>query len=137
MVAGQEVLAYCGSCKLDLAHIIVAHKTGDSGPVAKCECKTCRKIHSYRIPKGPEGVAKERKKRSKRATVETVPCSVEWREQLSNTESPSQQSYSIKASFNTGDVLDHHTFGVGIVQKSMDSTKIEVLFEHSVSYPGS
>ena len=53
-----------------------------------------------------------------------------WTEQMRKTkEKP--QSYSIKGTFICGDLLDHKTFGPGIVQELIDG-KIEVLFQHEM-----
>ena len=60
----QEVLSYCTSCKIDLAHTIVSMK-GDQ--VAKVECKTCKKTHAFKAPKGVTEVAPKKKRASKKA----------------------------------------------------------------------
>jgi hypothetical protein len=45
----SDVLSYCTSCRMDLNHIVVSMK-GDQ--IAKVECRTCKKTHVYRAPKG-------------------------------------------------------------------------------------
>ena len=61
---GKETLAYCTSCKMDLAHLVVAMK-GDR--IAKAECKTCKKIHAYKAPKGITEPAAKKPKKAKKA----------------------------------------------------------------------
>ena len=39
------------------------------------------------------------------------------------------KDYTIKGSFQMGDVINHPTFGQGIVEKLIDDNKIEVLFQ--------
>ncbi len=135
MAAGQEILAYCGKCKLDLMHNIIAHKEGNSGPVAKCQCRTCNAIHGFRAAKGSAGTVKARTaaaKRAPRQKVEQVPCNVEWKRQLEEAANKPEMPYSISASFGQGDILNHPKFGVGVVQQLKDSTKVEVLFQDDV-----
>ena len=45
----QDTLAYCGSCKMDLSHTIMAMQ-GDR--VIRVQCRTCKKEHTYKAPKG-------------------------------------------------------------------------------------
>src|SRR5262245_2145312 len=59
---GKEILAYCTSCKMDLAHLVVAMK-GDQA--AKVECKTCKKTHAFKAPKGITEPAKKPAKKSR------------------------------------------------------------------------
>ena len=135
MAAGQEILAFCGKCKLDLMHNIIAHKEGNSGAVAKCQCRTCQAIHGYRAPKGSAGTVKARSaaaKRAPRQKVEQVPCNVEWKRQLEEKAGKPEVPYNIKANFVVGDILAHPKFGVGVVQTLKDSTKVEVLFQDDV-----
>jgi hypothetical protein len=41
----------------------------------------------------------------------------------------SLKDYSIRGSFTSGDIIDHPTFGQGIVERLIDNNKIEVLFK--------
>ncbi len=74
---GKEAIAYCTSCKMDLNHTIVAMH-GDR--IIKVQCRTCRKDHAYKAPKGikdptvaPEvRVAKEKEKAAKKSAAEPV-----------------------------------------------------------------
>ena len=135
MAAGEEILSYCTSCKLDLRHLIVAHKTGSTGAVAKVECKTCRKIHAYHAPKGAAGVVtvkQQHEKGPKRVKAEVIPLSVEWNKQLGESKDKASRTYSMAHAFGKGDLLEHPNFGVGVVQNVKDPTKVEVLFENSL-----
>ena len=44
--AGNEVLAYCGKCKLKLAHTIVVMKTDEIPD--KVKCNTCKSTHAFK-----------------------------------------------------------------------------------------
>ena len=41
-------------------------------------------------------------------------------------------TYSIKHKFEIGDVLNHPTFGPGLVEKALDANKIEVTFRGQI-----
>ncbi|MBW1799769.1 MAG: hypothetical protein JRJ85_03470, partial [Deltaproteobacteria bacterium] len=64
----EDIVAYCTSCKMDLAHVIVAL---DGEKVKKVLCKTCNKEHVYKAPR--EGKVPPKKKKltanSKKKTI--------------------------------------------------------------------
>lgn len=129
---GKEVLSHCSKCKLILAHIIVTMK--DSSSPDKVQCKTCKATHAFKDPgatKSKTSVnkviksAKAKRAGSKRST-ETV--AELWTKAI-NKNTTGTKSYTIKGSFITGDIIDHPTFGQGVVEKLIDDNKIEVLFQ--------
>ncbi|MDD4976620.1 MAG: hypothetical protein PHY93_19850 [Bacteriovorax sp.] len=129
---GKEVLSHCSKCKLILAHIIVTMK--DSKTPDKVLCKTCKATHTFKDPgatKTKTSVNKviksaKAKRPGSRKSTETV--AELWTKAIGrNTAGP--KSYSIKGSFITGDIIDHPTFGQGVVEKLIDDNKIEVLFQ--------
>ena len=131
MPVGQEIVCLCTSCKLELRHVIVAHKSGNSGPVAKVKCNTCFKIHAYRAtPQEKTGAAKKPRVTREKATV--VPIEVEWKEQLRAHESSPSIKYVPTKDFKLGDVIDHPTFGAGVVKTVKDGNKLEVIFQMDV-----
>ncbi|MCO4755165.1 MAG: hypothetical protein KC478_11840 [Bacteriovoracaceae bacterium] len=125
--AGKEVLSYCGKCKLTLTHIIVSMK--DVNTIGKVECRTCKGTHAYKDPSSK--TKKVRKKssipggRSKSMSVNDL-----WTQELSKAKGK-PKAYSIRESFEVGDLVDHKSFGPGIVQDHVDG-KIEVLFQHEI-----
>jgi len=125
---GKEVLSQCNKCKLTLAHIIVTMKANNPDKVM---CKTCKGTHTYKDPsaaKAKTSVEKivKRAKSSSRKVSESV--GELWNKAMSkSTNAP--QDYSMKASFQLGDVIAHPTFGNGIVEKLIDNNKIEILFQ--------
>lgn len=126
--AGKEVLSYCGKCKLTLAHIIISMK--DVNTIGKVQCKTCNASHAYKDP-----ASKTKKVRSKKAKVpgtraKSVPINELWTEELGKA-SGKAKAYTIRETFEVGDLLDHKKFGPGIVQALVDG-KIEVLFQHEI-----
>jgi len=119
---GQEVLSHCNKCALALAHIVLVIK--EDGKLGRCQCKTCGAKHVY---KDPEAVKKKatRKRRKKAAEVPMVDL---WQSALKASEHEPKK-YSIKDQFYLGEIIDHPTFGQGVVQKEMDGNKISVIFE--------
>lgn len=122
---GSDCLSYCTSCRMDLNHVVVAMK-GDR--VAKVECRTCKKIHAYRIPKGQKAPAKK----STRATKKTVSVEDEWSRLMEATKDSPTKNYSTKSSFQQGDRLNHPKFGDGVVGKVIYPNKLEVVFKQDV-----
>jgi hypothetical protein len=99
----------------------------------KVMCKTCKATHTYKDPsaaKTKTPIAKIAKKAKTKSNGRKVTESVGelWNKAMSKaTNAP--QDYSMKASFQTGDVIVHPTFGNGIVEKLIDNNKIEILFQ--------
>jgi hypothetical protein len=126
---GKEILSQCNKCKLILAHIIVSMK--DANTPDKVMCKTCKGTHSFKDPGATkkktsvDRVIKSAKAARGKAT-ETV--GELWTKALNRTTAKSR-SYSMKDSFAQGDIIDHPTFGQGVVERLIDNNKIEVLFQ--------
>ncbi len=130
---GKEVLSYCSKCKLTLAHIIVTMK--DSKTPDKVQCKTCKATHAFKDPSAAKAktsvnkvikTAKAKSRTGSRKSTETV--GELWTKAI-NKNTTGTKDYTIKGSFITGDVIDHPTFGQGVVEKLIDNNKIEVLFQ--------
>jgi hypothetical protein len=132
MPVGEEIICFCSSCKLDLRHVIVAHKSGNSGPISKVRCNTCKKIHAYRNNPASTSATRTKKESAPREKVQVIPIEVEWREQLRSNENKPSVKYAPTGEFKVGDVIDHPTFGCGIVRTMKDANKVEVLFQRDV-----
>lgn len=125
---GKEILSQCNKCKLILAHIIVTMKANNPDKVM---CKTCKGTHAYKDPGAPktktsvDKIVKRAKSGGKKVTESVGEL---WNKAMSkSTNKP--QDYSMKASFQLGDVIAHPTFGNGVVEKLIDNNKIEILFQ--------
>ncbi len=117
----QEILSYCTKCKLALAHTIVTLK--EPTIVHKVKCNTCKAIHVYRDPETKETQRKATKARAKKATITEI-----WKKAL-NTANKGEKSFSIRDTFEVGDIINHTKFGKGVVLSILDGDKIEVIFE--------
>ena len=121
----KEVLSYCGKCKLPLAHVIIDMK--DETTIGKCQCKTCNAKHNYRDP-----VAEAKKKASpttKRKVA--IPVGEIWKSAVATTDGRAKP-YAMDKRFQAGDLMDHATFGQGVVMQLVQDDKIEVQFEDSL-----
>jgi len=135
-MVGKEALAYCSSCKMDLNHTVVAMQ-GDR--IRKVHCRTCKKEHMYKAPKGindptvePAKSAKAAKSPKAAAAPKSTPIEVEWEKQMAALKANPTRPYSAKGHFQAGDKLNHPTFGDGIVGKLVYPNKIEVIFRHDL-----
>lgn len=127
LTVGKDVLSYCGKCKLNLGHTIVAMK--DSKSIAKVKCNTCGSLHGFKDP----SLAKQSKTRTRKTSAapsKMVAVADLWMDKMAHTTKKSI-SYSIEVKFKEGDIIDHIKFGPGIVEKVVDD-KIEVIFRHEI-----
>lgn len=126
----KEALAYCTSCKMDLNHVVVAMK-GDR--IAKVQCFTCKKEHTYKAPKGVT-TPPVKKSRKKAAAAEDAgnPIEAEWEKLMAAHREAPFKPYNMKGNFTLGDKLSHPTFGEGIVGKLIYPNKLEVIFRNDV-----
>jgi hypothetical protein len=86
---------------------------------ARVHCNTCRSQHGYRPEAPREGGSRARTRVGSYASLVAKNAGATKR-------------YSPADKYETGDVLDHPTFGVGAVVAVKDTTKIEVLFNGGV-----
>ena len=124
--SGDELDAYCGKCKLERVHTVVALV---DGAVAKVICKTCGSQHRYR----PLQPAPKKKKASKKAagtrTLTAERQEQVWADALAQANCEGAKAYSPKVPFEQGDVIEHIQFGQGVVTRIEGPCKIEVLFK--------
>ena len=133
---GGEIDAACGKCELNLAHTIIAMV----GPkVVKVRCNTCGGEHNYRgvqplvklqsfaAPKRATSSSSSSSKTTgvKRSTATVV---LSWDEQFKGKDLTQAKKYSPRETFVVDDVVDHPTFGLGLVRAVRDG-KVEVAFK--------
>ena len=85
---------------------------------ARVHCNTCGSQHSYKASEpSKSGRSHSPKPRASRF------------QGLLKDRSETPKNYSPKEKYQSGDVLKHPTFGVGVTTAVKDESKIEVLFE--------
>ena len=110
---GKEVQDFCTKCKIETVHVVT--KVTD-GEIKKVMCNGCRSTHVYRGGQAPTPRSKPTRPRKWSTLVELV-------------EDEKVVDYKITGVFSEGDAIQHKKFGLGVITKVVDSTKIEVVFE--------
>ena len=119
--AGQNVESYCGKCKSNLDHTIM---TMDGSSVGKVRCKSCGSSHKFRDPADAQKV---RKPRAKKGAGEEATAEIVWEAGLAKAKGK-ERDYSMTAKYRLGEVVNHHTFGKGVVVK-LYANKCDMLFK--------
>jgi hypothetical protein len=116
-LVAQKVVTRCTKCKNQLEHVVVSYNT--EGIIERVRCHTCGKEHKYR----PE------KKNSSKKGVRPIKPDPARDFQLLTEKFKGKKpvSYNMSGSFKADDVIDHNTFGMGIVI-STSREKIDVVF---------
>ena len=127
--AGDEVDSYCTSCKLILAHRVVA--LVDDKP-DKVLCMTCNRKHKYRpnLPKSRTKKADGDTGTKKKATrTRRKDPALIWEEALAEKGSVEAKAYAMNGDFLQGDIIEHVKFGRGLVKEIQAEGKMDVLFK--------
>ncbi|MCF8130283.1 MAG: hypothetical protein K9N10_17370 [Deltaproteobacteria bacterium] len=121
----QILETQCTKCKLPLTHTVVLHNS--EGIVERVQCRTCGSEHKYH-PEKKKAVKKPAKKRT-RASAKTRkldPAAI-FEKLAEKFEGKKPLPYTMEGSYQTDDVIDHKTFGKGIVT-GVAYQKMEVAF---------
>jgi hypothetical protein len=137
LAAGDIVEARCTRCRTLTNHTIVAMV--GSVP-ARVECNTCRGTHNYhapkpeKAPKAAKATAAAKTPRAPRAGSAASAASLQrdWAESVSGADKAKVRPYSMQGSFPAGCLMQHPSFGLGLVRKQVDANKIECLFESGI-----
>ena len=120
----RDIVTVCSRCKLELNHIVVRHNA--EGIVDRVKCHTCGFEHKYKpVKKKAEGT-KKRKTAVRKKSPEK-----EYQTLMEKNIDVVPVQYNMKASFGKGKVIDHKTFGKGIVLET-SFERIDVLFQEGV-----
>jgi hypothetical protein len=132
--AGNIIEASCTRCRATLNHTIVA-MVGER--VVRVECNTCHGVHNYREPVEK----KEKTKTSSQAATKkpTIPRQPkkdpgisdmeEWESLRLSFDSNQATPYDMNGKFRVNELINHSTFGLGIVKNIIPPKKMEVLFQ--------
>src|SRR5213596_673008 len=95
---GGTIDSWCGKCKMILAHTIEA-MVGDKP--ARVHCNTCNSQHAYKPSEPGKSVAQPGKPRASR-----------YQGLLKGSNGATPKPYSPTGKYQTGDVLNHPSFGI-------------------------
>lgn len=125
---GSDVESYCGRCKLDLNHAVVAMV--DNVP-RRVRCLTCGNEHNYRLPKAK--ATKKVRSRStstkKASTTKKTAAAGRWNAVIATWREDEAKRYNIFETFAVDDFITHSKFGKGVVTEVPAPDKIIALFE--------
>jgi hypothetical protein len=120
-----ELIHYCTKCKLDLNHMITVMKKDQPGTIL---CQTCKTPRQYRAPKKlASGVTAKRSVAGPKSASRKNAEENTWKTWLNN-ESKTPKNYSVEGSFRLEDIINHPTFGRGVVVGFVDPGKMQVFF---------
>src|SRR5262249_40502220 len=119
---GGDVEAYCTTCKTMKDHVIVA-MLGERP--AKVECAGCHKQHAYRP--NPPGVKGERARRAA-APAGSAPQVTEALEAKPAGREAEAKKYSPNQRYEIDDIVQHPSFGLGVVVSLPAAQKVEIDF---------
>lgn len=94
---------------------------------AKVICKTCKSQHNHRGLPGQKTTTRTPTGRAKTQRT-TVRASTYWEQKLAENASRPHLDYNIKEEFKKDDILNHVTFGLGLVEEVRGDGKILVIF---------
>jgi hypothetical protein len=118
---GKDVDSWCPKCKLILAHTVEA-MVGER--ITRVHCNTCKAPHMYRA--NPPGTS-ARRGAAARSGAAALP---DYAKLMRGRDPAKARRYATSERFAASDLLDHPTFGLGIVIGVKDGNKIEVVFEN-------
>lgn len=107
---GQNIDSYCGKCKQSSEHTIMAL---ENAVASKVRCKTCGGTHKFR---SPADAPKARKPRKRSGAEEAATAEIVWADGLAKAKGAGCD-YSMAAQYRVGQIVNHRTFGKGIVLK--------------------
>ncbi len=117
----ENVMTMCTKCEMELNHVVVAHNAG--GIVERVKCHTCGSEHKYR----PDKKRATKRNSKKSISTQAVDLRKTFEELAEKFKKKMPLPYSMSGSFENDDVIDHKTFGMGIVI-SASHDKMEVVF---------
>jgi len=130
--AGNIIEASCTRCRATLNHTIVAMV---QERVVRVECNTCHGVHNYRAPAEKKEKTSSKSAPKKQAVPRQpkkdpgISDMEEW-EALSSTFNSEQSTpYDMNGKYRANELINHSTFGLGIVKNIIPPKKMEVLFQ--------
>ena len=117
--SGDEIETYCGRCKQERTHQVIA--LNSAGQPDRVICRYCQSDHLYR----------ERKTARKSTTASRNSPSANEMTDLSGSSASRLRQYSGKEMYAAGDLIQHPKFGQGRVIEAR-SGKIDVKFGSEV-----
>jgi hypothetical protein len=125
---GADIESICGKCG-DVWHVLVA-KVGEK--IVQVQCKQCGAVHRYRPPEKVKSARTPRSISDAPPRASKAPRSHARKEDaplVAFDASKVGRRYRPVETFAVGDVIEHATFGRGVVEVALEPGKIQVWFE--------
>jgi hypothetical protein len=120
MAVGNDVSSLCMKCKRSQIHVIASMVNERIG---KVQCRTCGSFHRYRDPEAPL--------KPPRVRVGKVSHEETWEKMMKLVSSQKKIRYTFAGDFKVNDLVDHATFGLGVVTHLLPDDKIQIIFKDS------
>ncbi|MFH1530597.1 MAG: hypothetical protein ABIK09_07675 [Pseudomonadota bacterium] len=126
--AAGDVDSWCTKCRMWLAHTIIAMVGGIPKRVM---CNTCHGEHTYRPhPPGERPTPKKAGVVKGRSTPKPRKAKTsEWETRVGGRDRREALPYKPQGTFKVDQIMDHRSFGIGLVVATLAGDKIKVLFE--------
>ena len=121
---GGEIEAYCPSprCKADTTHTIISMYEDE---VRRVQCVVCGEVHAYRKPRGDGTDSDEHGGNAKHKKTMT------WEDAMARAtegDLANTRPYSIRDTYEEGDVVLHPTFDIGFVVEQLPDNCVAMVF---------
>jgi hypothetical protein len=125
---GGDILAYCSKCQGEFSHVVVSMV--DRKP-ARVQCKMCKGNHNFKRMGDTRAKSVSRSSTPSSAPrKQTVLAQDYWQQQMDLQKGKAMKPYSPKQAFQKSDVINHSSFGIGIVEEVRIDKKIVVIFRN-------
>ena len=121
---GGHIEALCPGCNLKLGHTIVSMV--DNLP-EKIKCNICDEHHN--VSDKPSGKSRTKSKTSNRKTRSKETTYEEYISRLTGGDPANSRKYNTKENFEKDEIIDHLSFGIGVVLSVLQVNKIRILFK--------
>lgn len=123
---GDPIRSNCTKCKRATRHWVVA--LVEDKP-ARVQCTECDGIHNYRPAKAPARArATPVRRRPATAAAKAEAAVQEFEAATAGMDPERATAYRMDGTFAAKKLLQHPTFGLGLVRRVIRPNKIEVLF---------
>ena len=121
----KEIWCYSTKEKTFTWHVVVNHDA--KGFVDRVQCKTSGVIHKYKKQSKTTTSAKKPSTRKVAPKAPVIDVEAVWHKGVKNWGDKVVKNYTIENFYSPGEVIEHSSFGKGVVQGRRDN-KIDTLF---------
>jgi hypothetical protein len=129
---GTEIEAFCSKCKGPSIHVIEAVK---NNTISRVMCKSCLSSHKFKPVEETPTKKKNASTAKKTPKVKKAPKTKEerkWARLMAKADDNNPTDYEMSGSYSELDVINHSSFGMGVVIKVIQENKVSVAFQDGV-----